>query len=51
MVLGLLIAVDGLLPMRSVGPNPSWIEFVLGIVICSVGWFVRRLSFRKAAGM
>jgi hypothetical protein len=48
MMCGALFAVDGLLPVRSVGPNPSWLEFVLGAVICSVGWFVRRFSFRKS---
>jgi hypothetical protein len=51
MMCGALLAVDGLLPMRSAGPNPAWFEFVLGILICSIGWLVRRLSFRKTAGI
>jgi cobalamin synthase len=51
LVAGVLVAADGLLPMRSAGPNPSWFEFVFGAVICIAGWILRRVSFRKIGGV
>lgn len=47
LVVGILFAADGLLPLRSGGPNPSWVEFMIGAVICIVGWLFRRVSVQK----
>ena len=45
--MGVLIIIDGLLPMRSDGPNPSWREVAAGAVTAIVGvsvlWLVRRI--------
>jgi hypothetical protein len=51
LVVGILIAADGLLPLRSAGPNPSWFEFLFGTVICITGWIIRSVSFRKIGGV
>lgn len=41
LIAGLLLASDGLLPMRSSGPNPYWVEFWGGILLLLVGAWVR----------
>lgn len=35
--IGVLFIIDGLLPMRSDGPNPSWREVTAGSVTVIVG--------------
>jgi hypothetical protein len=47
LVFGVLFLADGLLPLRSAGPNPSWFEVVVGVVLCIVGWLLRRASLPK----
>jgi hypothetical protein len=47
LVFGVLIFADGLLPTRSAGPNSSWFEIVTGIVLCIVGWLLRRALLPK----
>jgi hypothetical protein len=44
LVFGVLLAVDGLLPLRSHAPNPAWIEAVIGVVLFMVGWIFRRVA-------
>lgn len=38
--IGALILVDGLLPTRSLGPNPSIVEVVFGSIILVLGLFI-----------
>lgn len=44
--IGVLIIIDGLLPMRSDGPNPSWREVAGGAVTAVVGVSLLRLVRR-----
>ena len=48
LVLGILLVLDGLLPTRSDGPNPSWLVATVGVVLCVAGWMLRRAAFRAA---
>jgi hypothetical protein len=56
-VCGWLLVLDGLLPMRSHGPNPSWGEISLGVMVAAPGimgwliavWLLRALARRNAA--
>lgn len=41
-ILGILIAIDGLLSMRSEGPNPFILEIAVGLIL-----MLSALSFRK----
>jgi hypothetical protein len=44
--MGVLFIIDGLLPMRSDGPNPSWREVVLGAVTAIFGVCLLRFMRR-----
>ena len=46
MLAGIALLLDGLLPIRSHGPNPSGLEVVAGFVICLAGFLVRRVACR-----
>jgi len=46
MLVGLALLLDGLLPIRSHGPNPSIGELVAGLAICLTGFLVRRMARR-----
>lgn len=37
MTLGGLFVVDGLLPTKSIGPNPMWPEVLMGLIVLAVG--------------
>ena len=37
MTLGGIFVVDGLLPTKSIGPNPMWHEVLLGLILFAVG--------------
>ena len=50
MVVGIALLLDGLLPMRSHGPNPSALEVAVGFVIGLAGFVVRRMARRSPAG-
>ena len=39
---GILLVADAVLPMRSRGPNPSWIEFGAGAIFAILGWRISR---------
>ena len=43
LAVGILFALDGLLPMRSQGSNPSWAEVAIGVTIMTLGWLLRHL--------
>ena len=43
---GVPVLLDGLLPIRSHGPNPSVVEVIVGLAICVTGLFVRRRARR-----
>lgn len=42
LVLGVIFIGDGLLPLRSHGPNPSWVEVAAGVTFTVIGWILRR---------
>ena len=46
MLAGLALLLDGLLPVRSHGSNPSVVEVVAVLVICLTGFLVRRMARR-----
>jgi hypothetical protein len=51
-VCGWLLVLDGLLPMRSHGPNPSWGEISLGVMVAApgmVGWLIAVCLLRALA--
>ena len=41
MLAGAGLLVDGLLPSRSNGPNPSWAEVIFGLVVTMSGAAIR----------
>lgn len=47
--LGLLVTLDGLLPMRSSGPNPAWSEVAIGVLIFALGILMRRRALSDSA--
>jgi len=49
MLAGIASLADGLLPIRSHGPNPSWLEVVVGFVLGLAGFVVRRMARRVPA--
>ncbi len=49
MLAGIALLLDGLLPTRSHGPNPSWLEVVVGFVMGLAGYVVRRIARRVPA--
>ena len=48
MLAGIGLFVDGVLPTRSHGPNPSVFEIAVGVVMGVAGFFVRRQAHRRA---
>ena len=49
MLAGIALLMDGLLPTRSKGPNPSWLGVVVGFGIGFAGFAVRRMARRAHA--
>ena len=49
MLAGGALFLDGLLPLRSHGANPSWLEVVAGLVIGGGGFLLRRFARRALA--
>jgi uncharacterized membrane protein len=49
MLAGIALLVDGLLPTRSHGPNPSWLEVMVGVFMVLAGFVVRRIARRVPA--
>ena len=49
MLAGIVLLVDGLLPMRSHGPNLSGLETVVGFLLALAGFLVRRRALRRVA--
>jgi hypothetical protein len=47
LLLGGICILDGLLPTRSGGPNPSWTEVFIGSVVVACSWYIR-VSFMRA---
>ena len=43
---GIFTLFDGILPMRSHGPNPLYAEIVTGILVGGVGWFIRYVGVK-----
>jgi hypothetical protein len=41
-IFGGLFVIDGILPTRSLGPNPSVLEMILGVGMGLIGWFIRQ---------
>jgi drug/metabolite transporter (DMT)-like permease len=39
-ILGGLFIIDGVLPVRSHNPNPSFLEIILGLGASFVGWII-----------
>jgi uncharacterized membrane protein HdeD (DUF308 family) len=46
MLAGVLLLLDGLLPVRSHGTNPSWLEVAVGLLIGVAGFVMRRMARR-----
>jgi len=42
LVLGGMILADGILPVRSQNPNPSFLEILFGLGVGFVGWIIRQ---------
>jgi hypothetical protein len=42
MILGGLFVADGILPVRSHNPNPSFLEIILGLGVGFIGWIIRQ---------
>jgi hypothetical protein len=49
LLLGGLCIFDGLLPIRSAGPSPSWAEVLIGLVIVACSWCIRVSVMRSLA--
>jgi hypothetical protein len=49
MVASVLLLLDGLLPVRSHGTNPSWLEVAVALLIGVAGFLVRRMARRAPA--
>jgi hypothetical protein len=47
MLAGIVLFVDGLLPTRSHGPNPSVFEMLVGFGIALAGFLVRRKARKQ----
>jgi hypothetical protein len=43
---GAITLIDGLLPTRSLGPNPSIIEVIFGAIILVLGLYMRRKTVK-----
>jgi hypothetical protein len=41
-IFGGLFVIDGILPTRSLGSNPSVLEMILGVGMGLIGWFIRQ---------
>lgn len=49
MVAGVVLVLNGLLPLRSHGPNPSWLEVVCGLLLGIAGFLLRHFTRRAPA--
>jgi hypothetical protein len=46
---GIALLLDGLLPSRSHGPNPAWLEVAVGCGMGLAGFVMRRIARRLPA--
>ena len=44
--IGVVTLIDGLLPTRSLGPNPSIIEIIFGIITLALGLYIRQNTIK-----
>lgn len=48
MLAGGTLLLDGLLPLRSHGANPSWLEVIVGLLIIGAGFLLRHFARRAS---